>query len=79
MGKETPEHYDKLGKPLAVGDYVVYVWHNSLAVGSVRKLNPKMVGVSRVNSRGAHHNKYSYDTVKVDTADVTMYLIKNSK
>ena len=48
MAKEIPEHKDKLGRLLKVGDCVAYPDSNSLVVGVVKKLNPKMIGVSRI-------------------------------
>jgi hypothetical protein len=82
MPKEVPEHRDKLGRLLNVGDCVAYPSSNSLVIGIVKKLNPKMVGVSQLgkNRWGAwgDSNKYSNDLVILDGPDVTMYLIKNS-
>jgi hypothetical protein len=75
------EHYDKLGRLISVGDCVVYPTSNSLEVGTVKKLNPKMVKVSKIpaskwSSRGV--NKYPQDIVKVDGPEVVMYILKNS-
>jgi hypothetical protein len=79
MPKEVPEHRDKLGRLLNVGDCVAYPSSNSLVVGIVKKLNPKMIGVSQLGEdRWGDSNKYSNDLVILDGPDVTMYLIKNS-
>jgi hypothetical protein len=79
MPKEVPEHRDLLGRLLNVGDCVAYPSSNSLVVGIVKKLNPKMVGVSQLGkNRWGDSNKYSNDLVILDGPDVTMYLIKNS-
>jgi hypothetical protein len=79
MPKEVPEHRDKLGRLLNVGDCVAYPSSNSLVIGIVKKLNPKMVGVSQLGkNRWGDNNKYSNDLVILDGPDVTMYLIKNS-
>ena len=74
------EHRDKLGRLLAVGDAVCYPDRNSLELGTVKKLNPKMV---KVIESGRKHstwytgsNKYPNDLVKVDGPEVTMYLLK---
>jgi hypothetical protein len=74
------EHRDKLGRLLAIGDAVCYPSHNSLELGTVKKLNPKMVKVIEAG-RGASKwytgsNKYPSDLVKVDGSEVTMYLLK---
>ena len=75
------EHFDKLGRPLAEGDCVAYPAHNSLEIGTIKKLNPKMVKVAKVGAKtwyaGQGTNKYPQDIVKLDGVDVTMYLLKN--
>jgi hypothetical protein len=80
MAKAQPEHRDKLGRMLAVGDAVCYPSHNSLELGTVKKLNPKMIKVIEAG-RGASKwytgsNKYPSDLVKVDGPEVTMYLLR---
>jgi len=81
--KANIEHRDKLGKLLAVGDAVCYPSHNSLELGTVKKLNPKMVKVfeaGRENSKWySGSNKYPNDLVKIDGPEVTMYLLKKAK
>lgn len=79
--KEIPEHRDKLGRLLAVGDAVCYPSHNSLELGTVKKLNPKMVKVWEIGRHGKWYtgsNKYPSDLIKVDGPEVTVYLLKNS-
>lgn len=74
-----PDHRDILGQSLEVGDCVVYPSMNSMYVGMIIKLNPKMVKVKRVGSkyRTSGQNKYPADLAKVSGAEVTMYLLKN--
>jgi hypothetical protein len=76
--KEQPEHKDRLGRLLKIGDCVVYPSHNSLSVGTVKKLNPKMIKVVPVGTkhRSSWSNKYPQDIVVVDGPEVTMYLLK---
>lgn len=80
--KPRPEHRDKLGRLLAVGDAVCYPASNSLELGTVKKLNPKMVKVyeaGRASSKWySGSNKYPNDLVKVDGPEVSMYLLKMS-
>ena len=72
------EHRDILGQTLAVGDCVVYPSMNSMSIGTVIKLNPKMVKVRRVGAkRYGESNKYPADLAKVSGAEVTMYLLKH--
>ena len=80
--KAPIEHRDKLGQLLAVGDAVCYPSHNSLGLGTVKKLNPKMIKVFEVGRKQTKwytgSNKYPQDLVKVSGPEVTMYLLKAS-
>jgi hypothetical protein len=76
MSKEEIQHEDILGNVLAVGDVVAYASHNSLAMGIVDKINPKMIGLKRVNSKW-RQNKYPLDCVKVDEGLGLVYLLKH--
>lgn len=75
---KTPEHNDKLGRLINLGDCVAYPDNNSLVLGKVVKLNPKMIGIEEVgNKRWPHKcNKYPTDVVILDDSAVTMYLLK---
>jgi hypothetical protein len=77
---EEVEHRDRLGRLLKVGDCVAYPSHNSLGIGTIKKLNPKMIKVGRIGSKFSSNgtNKYPQDIVLLEGPDVTMYLIKNS-
>ena len=79
--KEPIVHKDKLGRVIAIDDFVAYPTHNSLAFGKVTKINPKMIGISKV-SKGGHWrdstNKYPADLVRLDAKDMTWWLLKNS-
>lgn len=75
---KTPiQHSDLFGQSLEIGDCVVYPRSNSMRVGTVAKLNPKMVGVKGIQ-RWGDCNKYPGELVKVSGAEVTMYLLKKS-
>lgn len=77
MTKVPVEHRDFFGQSLEVGDCVVYPRGNNMHVGTVAKLNPKMVGVKGIERWGSC-NKYPTELVKVSGAEVTMYLLKKS-
>jgi hypothetical protein len=78
--KSLPDHKDILGQPIAVGDAVVYPSSNSMCVGVVVKLNPKMVKVKRVGTKYSwEQNKYPSDLARVSGAEVTMYMLKNTR
>jgi len=74
-----PEHRDILGQPLGVGDCVVFPSSNTMYVGMITKLNPKMVKVKKVpgTKYGTEWNKYPADLAKVSGAEVTMFLLKH--
>ena len=76
MTKLSVQHKDLFGQQLEIGDCVVYPRSNSMMVGTVAKLNPKMVGVKGIGSRWGDCNKYPAEIVKVNGAEVTMYLLK---
>jgi hypothetical protein len=75
------EHTDRLGRVLKVGDCVAYPAGNTLVIGVVKKINPKMVGVSELGKArtwGSAKNKYPQDCVRLDGPEVTMYLLKGN-
>ena len=75
-----PDHRDLLGQPLAVGDAVVFPSSNTMYVGTITKLNPKMIKVRRVGTRSKwEQNKYPEDLAKVSGPEVTMYLLTKSQ
>jgi hypothetical protein len=76
--KPPVQHSDLFGQPLEIGDCVVYPRSNSMTVGTVAKINPKMVGVKGVSSRWADCNKYPQELVKVSGSEVTMYLLRKA-
>jgi len=79
MSKVVPEHKDKLGRLLKVGDCVAYPGSNTLMIGTVKKLNPKMVGVSMLGKHAwGPSNKYPDDLVLLEGPEVTMYLLRMS-
>lgn len=79
MAKEVIEHFDKLGRPININDVVAFPSSNSLVIGRVVKLNPKMIGVEKVtnSSYKSSWKKYPSDLVLLEGADVTMYLLRN--
>jgi hypothetical protein len=75
----TPiEHRDKLGKLIKVGDCVAYPGGNTLLIGTVKKLNPKMIGVTRLGGYkwDGPNNKYPDQVIVLEGPEVTMYLLK---
>jgi hypothetical protein len=76
MTKLIPQHLDKLGRPIFVESCVAFPGSNCLYIGKVIKLNPKMIGVETLGSRGSKYNKYPQDCVLVNEQDVTMAILK---
>jgi hypothetical protein len=74
MAKPPPEPRDKLGRVLSVREYVAYADANQLRLGTIVKINPKML---RIKGLGASWeiNKYSVDTIRIEGPDLTMYLL----
>lgn len=77
MAKELPEHKDKLGQTIVVDDFVAFPVGNSLQVGKVTKINPKMIKVEKLPARqyGSEWNKYPSDIIKIDSSLTTLYLL----
>lgn len=76
------EHKDKLGRVLSLGDHVAFPSSNSLCIGTIIKVNPKMLKVTAIGATGywaRGTNKYPDDLVKLDGEDVTLYLLKKIK
>jgi hypothetical protein len=80
--KEVPVHRDKLGRAIALDDFVCYPNSNNLDIGKVVKITPKMVLVSRIPDSyrkwGGESRKYPCDLVLIEGKEVTMYILRNS-
>jgi hypothetical protein len=79
--KPAPVHLDKLGREITEGACVAVAHHNSLAVATVVKINPKTVKIKIANITtnswySGVHNKYGDQMVVIDGPLVTMYLLK---
>lgn len=79
MTKETPIHKDKLGRELRIDDFVAFPQSNSLELGKVIKINPKMVKVLRLPNSKSEYNKYPADLVRLEASDMTWFLLKNTR
>ena len=80
--KEYPIHKDRIGQTIKLDDYIAYPQNNHLNLGIVKKLNNKMIGVSRLvknkkvyNWSNSYTNKYPEDCVIVDGSRVTMLIM----
>jgi hypothetical protein len=78
MATQENEHTDVLDQPIKIGDVVACADHNSLQIGMVHKINPKMIGVKFLGWR-THKNKYPKDIVVIEGPLATLYLLKHSK
>lgn len=80
--KTPPVHKDKLGRVIAIDDFVAYPQSNALRVGKIVKLNNKMVKVLDITKpskyKPSEYNKYPQDCVKLEQSDMTWYILKNT-
>lgn len=72
------EHKDILGNFIKVGDIVAYPSHNSMKIGTVMKLNPKMINVTAIGKKYTDR-KYPSELLTIDDPKITLYVLKNSK
>lgn len=79
---DIPEHRDRLGKLINIGDFVAAADNGSLSVGTICKLHPKMIQYQTISQEKYWHgrrvNKYPYDVVIVEGPHISMYLLKYS-
>jgi hypothetical protein len=76
------QHLDKIGNPLKENDCVVFSKSNNLCIGTIIKINSKMVKVVEIGSKGFWSRGFNFppeNVVKLDNQEITMYLLKNSK
>ncbi len=73
-------HKDKLGQILSVDDYVIHgqPGRRGVQVGRITRVMPKMIEVTSVIAR-TWRNYYAADTVFIDAARITFYILANSK
>ena len=79
--KQPIKHIDRLGRSIDLGSIVAYASSNTLEIGKVVKLNPKMIKILPLAARGrrvSETNKYPSETVVLEGADVSMYLLKHA-
>lgn len=73
---------DKLGQDLAEGDFVAWPNYNTLEVGVIVKINPKMVKVKKIEPpkrwEAKTWNKYPKDVVKLEGPIVSMYILQST-
>lgn len=77
MTKELPVHYDRIGRPVELGDIVAAADFNGLMLARVTKLNKKMIKVRRLpeSARRSEKNKYAQDTVRLDSEEIAIFLL----
>jgi len=79
MAKETPVHYDRIGRQVEIGDIVAVADFNGLILAKVTKLNQKMIKVQRFPTPyrgGKGRNKYAHDAIKLDPDDVAIHILQ---
>lgn len=80
---KTYTQTDKLGRELAVDNCVAYEsYYGGITVGRVIKVNRQRVRIMRVtetNLRDTPEDIIPRDIVRIDSKDVTFYLLKDQK
>jgi hypothetical protein len=75
-------HLDLLGRPIAENDVVAYTHHNSLEVGRVGQVSPKMIRVFPIKDIGWRSSrgylKYSSQCVHIGGPELTAWILKNA-
>lgn len=76
--KTEPEHKDRLGRILKQGDPVAYPHGNSLLIGLIIKLTPKMVRMKQLGDKSwrSEHTKYPSEVVLLEGPDVMMHILR---
>jgi hypothetical protein len=76
---------DFLGRELVVGDVVAFEGVNGggLVLGRIEKFSPKQASLTPLSDHNSWSSKktisrYSSQCVKIDDADITMYLLKRN-
>ncbi len=82
MAKEQPQHYDRIGRQVSVGDIVAVADFNGLMLARIVKLNNKMIKVQRFPKAyrdGKGRNKYAHDAIKLDSDDVAIHILQGGE
>ena len=82
MAKEQPQHYDRIGQQVDVGDIIAVADFNGLMLARIVKLNSKMIKVQRYPNAyrdGKGRNKYAHDAIKLDRDDVAIYILQGGE
>ena len=81
MAKDTViyAHEDRLGRVLKLGDYVGFAENSGIAIAKIEKITAKMVHLSLVPAKYSRrlYQKYAHQTIHIDSADLTMYLLRH--
>ena len=72
-------HEDRLGRVLKLGDYVGFAENSGIAIAKIEKITAKMVHLSLVPAKYSRrlYQKYAHQTIYIDGADLTMYLLRH--
>jgi hypothetical protein len=82
MAKEQPQHYDRIGRQVDVGDIVAVADFNGLMLAKITKLNKVMIKVQRFPNAyrdGKGRNKYAHDAIKLDSEEVAIFLLSGGQ
>lgn len=76
-------HLDAIGQEIRFNDVVAFWQSNSIKIGRVIKLHPKMIRLKELKKskhswNTGEYNKYPADTVIIDGEQAMIYILKNS-
>lgn len=83
MTKEKIEHTDILGQPLTEGCHVAMSHKNTMMIGKITKINPKMLRVMPVKATRTYGDwdgylVYGNQMVRLDGPDALAYILRAS-
>ncbi len=72
-------HKDILGNDIKLGDVCVYPAHNTMKIGSITKLNPKMIDVVEIG-KSYWTRRYPTDVYLItNDPKLSLHILKKSK
>lgn len=78
MTKPVPQHLDKLGQNLEIDACVAFPDRNTMFIGKVVKLHPKLITINKLGGKWLWTTrKYPGDLIRLNSDTLTLYLLKN--
>lgn len=80
MKNDNPSiHLDLFGRELKLDDIVAFPESNTMSIGKIVKINPKMIKLTAIKKAWRKDKLiYANQCILLDGQEVTMYLLRNS-